>query len=145
MRKLPAICARCERPVAGWRASPSDSSPLRFRDQGGRVQIGMIGLGRMGANMAERLRRRGHDVIGYDRDPSVSQVGSVRELVERLTPPRAVWIMVPAGPPTDETIEVLAGLLAKGDTVVDGGNTNFRESMRHSARLAENGIDMLDA
>jgi 6-phosphogluconate dehydrogenase len=109
------------------------------------MQIGMIGLGRMGANMAERLRRGGHDVIGYDHDPTRSQVASLSELVARLTAPRAVWLMVPAGDATEQSIKEIAALLQPGDLVVDGGNSNFRDSMRRGAELAERGLLFVDA
>ncbi len=109
------------------------------------MQLGMIGLGRMGANMAERLRRGGHEVIGYDRNPEVSDVGSLAELVHKLTAPRATWVMVPAGDPTEKTIEELAGLLDKGDLVIDGGNSNFRDSMRRGTELDEEGLLFMDA
>ncbi|HEX2051344.1 MAG TPA: decarboxylating 6-phosphogluconate dehydrogenase [Actinomycetota bacterium] len=109
------------------------------------MQIGMVGLGRMGANMAERLRRGGHDVVGYDVDPDVSEVGSLDELAQRLAPPRAVWIMVPAGDATETTIDALAAALDPGDVVVDGGNSNFRDSMRRAASLGARSIAFLDA
>jgi len=109
------------------------------------MQIGVVGLGRMGANMAERLRRGGHQVLGYDRDPHASEVPSLEELVGALQPPRAVWVMVPAGLPTEETITALAALLDRGDLVVDGGNSNFRDSMRRAGELAESGILFCDA
>ncbi len=109
------------------------------------MQLGMIGLGRMGANMAERLRRGGHEVIGYDRDPKVSDVGSLSELVDRLTAPRAAWVMVPAGDPTEQTIQELTGLLEKGDLIIDGGNSNFRDSMRRGAELEKKGLLFMDA
>ena len=83
--------------------------------------------------MAERLRRGGHDVIGYDRDPKVSQVASLAELVAKLDAPRAVWLMVPSGDATEQSLEEVAGLLQRGDLVVDGGNSNFRDSMRRGA------------
>jgi len=105
----------------------------------------MIGLGRMGANMAERLRRGGHEVIGYDRNQEVSDVGSLSELVERLKPPRAAWVMVPAGDPTEKTVQELAGLLDKGDLIIDGGNSNFRDSMRRAGELEEQGLLFVDA
>ena len=109
------------------------------------MQVGMVGLGRMGANMAERLRRGDHEVIGYDRNPEVSEVGSLSELVDRLTVPRVAWVMVPAGDPTEQTIQELAGLLQKGDLIVDGGNSNFRDSMRRAAELEERELLFMDA
>ena len=109
------------------------------------MQVGMVGLGRMGANMSERLRRGDHEVIGYDRNPEVSEVGSLSELVAKLTVPRVAWVMVPAGDPTEQTIQELAGLLQKGDLIVDGGNSNFRDSMRRAAELEERGLLFMDA
>jgi len=105
----------------------------------------MVGLGRMGANMAERLRRGGHDVVGYDRDPKVSQVASLSELIGKLAAPRTVWLMVPAGEPTEQSIKEVAGLLQRGDLVVDGGNSNFRDSLRRGAELEERGLMFVDA
>jgi 6-phosphogluconate dehydrogenase len=105
----------------------------------------MIGLGRMGANMRERLRRGGHEVIGYDHNPDVSDVGSLSELVEKLKPPRAAWVMVPAGDPTEATVKELAGLLDKGDLIIDGGNSNFRDSIRRGAELEQKGLLFMDA
>jgi 6-phosphogluconate dehydrogenase len=105
----------------------------------------MVGLGRMGGNMAERLRRAGREVVGYDRDPSVSDVASLADLVAALgEPPRAVWVMVPAGEPTRATIAELAELLGAGDLIVDGGNSNYRESITRSQELAERDIGFLD-
>ena len=109
------------------------------------MKLGMVGLGRMGANMAERLRRGDHEVIGYDRNPDVSEVGSLSELVDGLTAPRTAWVMVPAGDPTEKTIQELAGLLEKGDLIVDGGNSNFRDSMRRGAELEKRGLLYMDA
>jgi len=109
------------------------------------MQLGMVGLGRMGANMAERLRRGGHEVIGYDRNPDVSDVGSLSELVDRLAAPRSAWVMVPAGDPTEQTIQELAGLLQEGDLIVDGGNSNFRDSKRRGAELEKRGLLFVDA
>ena len=105
----------------------------------------MVGLGRMGANMAERLRRAGHEAIGFDRNPATSEVASLDELVERLDRPRTIWAMVPAGDPTEETIRALAELLDKGDLVVDGGNSYFRDSLRRADELRERGILFCDA
>ncbi|MGH9002089.1 MAG: phosphogluconate dehydrogenase (NAD(+)-dependent, decarboxylating) [Acidimicrobiia bacterium] len=109
------------------------------------MKLGMVGLGRMGGNMAERLRRAGHEVVGYDRDPGVSDVPSLAGLVEALGPgPRVVWVMVPAGEPTRATIADLAGLLSAGDLIVDGGNSNYRDSISRSKELAERAIGFLD-
>lgn len=111
------------------------------------MKIAMIGLGKMGANMAERLRRFGHDVVGYDRDPDKADVTSLEEAVAALDGEdrRVVWVMVPAGGPTASTIAELAGLLSGGDLVVDGGNSNFRDSQRHAEPLAEHGVGFVDA
>jgi 6-phosphogluconate dehydrogenase len=109
------------------------------------MQIGMIGLGRMGGNMAERLRRAGHDVVGYDRDPKVSDVGSLDELAQRLSPPRAVWVMVPAGEPTRQTVAELRGLLDAGDVVIDGGNSHYTEDREHARLLGTAKIGFVDA
>lgn len=108
------------------------------------MQIGMVGLGKMGGNMAERLRRGGHDVVGYDRDPSVSDVGSLKELVDRLEAPRVVWVMVPAGVPTQDTIDVLGDLLSEGDLVVDGGNSHYVDDQKHAGELATKRIGFVD-
>ncbi|MGA2285384.1 MAG: phosphogluconate dehydrogenase (NAD(+)-dependent, decarboxylating) [Dehalococcoidia bacterium] len=109
------------------------------------MQIGMMGLGRMGGNMAERLRRGGHDVIGYDNDPAKSQAASLADLVTKLQAPRAVWLMVPAGEVTEKSVVELAGVLQPGDLVVDGGNSYFRDSIRHGGELAERGLLFVDA
>jgi 6-phosphogluconate dehydrogenase len=108
------------------------------------MELGMVGLGRMGGNMAERLRRDGHSVIGYDRDPAVSDVGTLEELVQRLTPPRAVWIMVPSGDATRETIRAVGDLLEPDDVIVDGGNSHYVDDQRHGAELAARGIGFVD-
>jgi 6-phosphogluconate dehydrogenase len=108
------------------------------------VKLGMIGLGRMGANMAERIRRDGHEVIGYDRNPDVSQVPSIEALAEALDPPRVAWVMVPSGQPTDDVIETLATVFTKGDLVIDGGNTYFRDTERHAEVLTDQGIRFVD-
>jgi 6-phosphogluconate dehydrogenase len=111
------------------------------------MKIAMIGLGKMGANMAERLRRDGHEVVGYDRDPEKADVASLEEAVDALDdePRRVVWVMVPAGAPTSSTVKELAGLLSEGDLVVDGGNSNFRDSQRHADLLRQCGIGFVDA
>ncbi len=111
------------------------------------MKISIIGLGKMGANMAERLRRGGHDVVGYDRDPDIADVGSLVEAVSALDgePRRVVWVMVPSGEPTNATVDELSGLLSDGDLVVDGANSRFTDSQRHAALLAEQGIGFVDA
>jgi 6-phosphogluconate dehydrogenase len=109
------------------------------------VKLAMVGLGRMGGNMAERLRRAGHDVVGYDRDPAVSDVADLAGAVAALGDgPRVVWVMVPSGSPTDETVRSLSTLLGPGDLVVDGGNSNWRDSREHAALLDERGIGFVD-
>ncbi|RYF45215.1 MAG: 6-phosphogluconate dehydrogenase, partial [Comamonadaceae bacterium] len=91
------------------------------------MQMGLIGLGRMGRNMRERVRAAGHEVVGFDSDPSVRDVGSLVELISRLSRPRVVWVMVPAGEPTRTVIEELSELLAGGDLVIEGGNSHFSD------------------
>jgi 6-phosphogluconate dehydrogenase len=108
------------------------------------MELGLIGLGKMGGNMRERIRRAGHTVIGYDRNPDLADVGSLKELVERLAPPRVVWVMVPAGAPTQETIDQLGDLLSPGDIVVDGGNSRWTEDEKHAEELAAKGIGFVD-
>ena len=109
------------------------------------MKLAMIGLGKMGAGMTERLRRGGHDVVGFDRNPDVSDVADVDELIAALPSPKVVWIMVPAGPPTQSTIETLAEKLTAGDIVIDGGNAKWSESVDRGALLADKGIDFVDA
>ncbi len=109
------------------------------------MQLGMIGLGKMGGNMAARLRDKGHEVVGFDFNPDVRDVDSVAELVERLAAPRIVWLMVPAGEPTHSSIRELAGLLEEGDLVIEGGNSHYLDDRRHAEELARRGIEYLDA
>ena len=108
------------------------------------MQLGLIGLGRMGGNMLQRLRTAGHDVIGYDRNPAISEVAELAGLVARLETPRPVWVMVPAGEPTRATVAELRGLLEPGDLVIDGGNSRFTDDAVNAALLAERGIGYLD-
>jgi 6-phosphogluconate dehydrogenase len=109
------------------------------------VQIGLIGLGKMGANMAERLRRGGHEVVGYDRSESAPRtVDSVEALVRQLRAPRTVWVMVPAGEPTRQTVERLGELLGAGDVVIDGGNSKYTDDAARAEQLAATGIGYLD-
>jgi 6-phosphogluconate dehydrogenase len=108
------------------------------------MHLGLIGLGKMGGNMRERLRRAGHTVTGYDRDPALADVGSIEELVEALPSPRVVWAMVPAGAATQQTIEALRPLLSPGDVVVDGGNSRWTDDQEHADLLAGSGIGFVD-
>jgi len=117
------------------------------------MNIGIVGLGRMGANMARRLARGGVRVTGFDPDEGVRRslaaesiigVGSLADLVEQLPAPRVVWLMVPAGAPTQQAIDDLAALLAPGDLLVDGGNANYHDSQRRGAALASRGIRFAD-
>ena len=118
------------------------------------MTIGMIGLGRMGANMTKRLLERGHRVVVYDRDAGAVAAAtadgaqgtdSLEELATALERPRTVWVMVPSGVATNGTIEVLSGILSAGDTIIDGGNSHYRDAQRWSAQLHERGIDLIDA
>ena len=110
----------------------------------GAMRIGMVGLGRMGGNMAQRLRAAGHEVIGYDRNPAVSDVEDLSGLVARLDAPRTVWVMVPAGEATRATIAELKGVLEPGDLVIEGGNSRYTDDAPNAALLAEGGIGYLD-
>jgi 6-phosphogluconate dehydrogenase len=118
------------------------------------LQLGMIGLGRMGANMTTRLVRGGHAVVAYDRDPAAVQrsigdgatgASSLAELVGKLAAPRAVWIMVPAGEPTDSTIGELLGLMQTGDVIIDGGNSRWTDSKQRYLRCKDKGVSFVDA
>jgi 6-phosphogluconate dehydrogenase len=109
------------------------------------LKLGMVGLGRMGGNMTERLRENGHEVATYARSGDGRTAGSLEELVGQLEPPRVVWLMIPAGAPTEESIAQLLDLLERGDVIVDGGNSNFRDSQRRAAMAAEHGIEFIDA
>lgn len=109
------------------------------------MQLGLIGLGKMGFNMRERLRGGGHEVVGYDPRPEVSDVPSLAALAEQLEAPRVVWVMVPSGEITRETIEDLAEVLSSGDLVIDGGNSRYTEDAVHAKLLADKGIGFIDA
>ncbi|WP_018157543.1 phosphogluconate dehydrogenase (NAD(+)-dependent, decarboxylating) [Demetria terragena] len=108
------------------------------------MKLGLIGLGKMGGNMRERIRRAGHDVVGYDRDPQVSDVESLQALVAALEAPRIVWVMVPHGDPTRQTVAELADLLSAGDLVIDGGNSKFTDDQINADLLAKHDINYLD-
>jgi 6-phosphogluconate dehydrogenase len=118
------------------------------------MRLAMIGLGRMGGNMSERLMRGGHEVVVFDRTPATTQkyvalgataAASLGEVTSKLKAPRVVWIMVPAGKPVDETIAVLTPGMSKGDVIIDGGNSNFHDTMRRAADLAAKGIHLVDS
>ena len=118
------------------------------------MEIGFIGLGKMGLNMVTRLQQAGHHVTAYDRSPEAlaqattvgcSAATSLADLVQRLKAPRAVWIMVPSGPPTEETVQAVAMLLESGDVVIDGGNTRFHDDVRRAKQLAAKKVQYIDA
>ena len=118
------------------------------------MQIGFIGLGKMGGNMVHRIRRDSdHEVVAFDFSSEavsaaegVGAVGasSLEELVGKLSPPRMVWVMVPAGDPTEQTVNKLADLMDEGDTIIDGGNTNWHDDIRRAAGLTERGLRYVD-
>ncbi|MGE2717864.1 phosphogluconate dehydrogenase (NAD(+)-dependent, decarboxylating) [Mycolicibacterium litorale] len=120
----------------------ADRSPQK---EGSTMHLGLVGLGRMGFNMRERLRRGGHEVVGYDPRPEVSDVTDLVALAEALPAPRVVWVMVPAGPTTTETITTLAEVLDEGDLVIDGGNSRYTDDAVHGGLLAAKGISFIDA
>lgn len=118
------------------------------------MQLGMIGLGRMGGSMAQRLLQSGHQIVAYDRDDGAVQAAvghgataaeSPGDLVSQLDAPRAVWIMLPSGDVTEAGVDELLGLLSPGDTIIDGGNSNYKDSIRRSENAAGHGVDFLDA
>jgi len=108
------------------------------------MQLGLIGLGRMGGNMRDRLRAAGHEVVGYDHHKETTDVASLAELVSKLAAPRVVWTMVPAGQITESTIDELAGLMSDGDIIIDGGNSKFTDDGPRAERLKPKGIGYLD-
>ncbi|QCB49472.1 decarboxylating 6-phosphogluconate dehydrogenase [Rhodococcus sp. PAMC28707] len=109
------------------------------------MQLGLVGLGKMGFNMRERLRAHGHEVIGYDPRPEVTDAPSLEELAKTLVAPRVVWVMVPSGDITRSTIASLSEVLDKGDLVIDGGNSRFTDDAANAERLAAKGIGYIDA
>src|SRR5512143_2622443 len=124
-----------------------------FDEEGPSMDIGMIGLGRMGANMTTRLLKGGHRVVVFDTRPEAvaasakegaGGAASLSDLVSKLPAPRSVWIMVPAGQATEDTISALLSVLSPGDTILDGGNSNYKDSQRRAARVREAGLSFLD-
>ncbi len=118
------------------------------------MELGMIGLGRMGGNMTQRLLKGGHRVVAYDPDEGARRAAqnagadgaaSIAEVAATLTAPRAVWVMVPAGDVTDATINELADALSAGDAIIDGGNSNYKQTIRRAAAVKARGIEMLDS
>jgi 6-phosphogluconate dehydrogenase len=109
------------------------------------VQLGIVGLGKMGGNMSERLRRAGHDVVGYDRSSPKRDVDSLAGLVEALEAPRVVWVMVPSGEPTRATVKDLSELLSPGDIVIDGGNSKYTDDQIHDVMYREKNLGYIDA
>jgi 6-phosphogluconate dehydrogenase len=117
------------------------------------MEIGFVGLGKMGMNMVARLRRDKHRIVAYDRQPSVvsqaegqgaNGAASLEALASQLTPPRVVWVMVPAGKATEETIAALAMFLQRGDVIIDGGNTHYHDDVRRAAELKARGLHYVD-
>ena len=118
------------------------------------MRMAMVGLGRMGGNMAKRLLERGHEIVAYDPNPDAVKgveaeggipAHSLEEMVKQLSPPRAAWVMVPSGPITEETCNTIAALMDKGDILIDGGNSNYKHAQKMSAELAPRGISFIDA
>jgi 6-phosphogluconate dehydrogenase len=109
------------------------------------MHIGLIGLGKMGKNMRERLRAHDIEVTGYDRNPDVTDVASLADLVKALPAPHIVWVMVPSGVITDSVITDLAKVLEAGDIIIDGGNSRFTEDIKHAEQVAGKGIEYVDA
>src|SRR3954463_5071449 len=108
------------------------------------MELGLVGLGKMGGNMRSRLRNAGHTVVGYDRNPEVSDAGSLAEMVEQLPSPKVVWVMVPAGDATQKTVAELGELLGEGDVVVDGGNSRWTDDEKNAAALDAKGVCFVD-
>ncbi|HSU07967.1 MAG TPA: decarboxylating 6-phosphogluconate dehydrogenase, partial [Pseudonocardia sp.] len=108
------------------------------------MQLGLIGLGRMGGNMRDRVRAAGHEVVGYDPRPEVTDVESLQALAEALDAPRVVWVMVPSGDPTRDTVRKLAEVLSPGDLVIDGGNSRYTDDEPNAVLLDQRGIGFVD-
>ncbi|NED62745.1 6-phosphogluconate dehydrogenase, partial [Streptomyces sp. SID10244] len=108
------------------------------------MQLGLVGLGKMGANMRTRIQEAGHHVVGYDPRPEVSDVASLADMVGALEAPRVIWVMVPSGDPTRTTVAQLADLLEDGDLVIDGGNSKYTDDLPNSQTLGAKGIGYID-
>jgi 6-phosphogluconate dehydrogenase len=108
------------------------------------MDIGLVGLGKMGGNMRTRLRDAGHTVVGFDRNPDVADVASLAAMVDQLPSPKVVWVMVPAGDPTRETVRALGELLGEGDLIVDGGNSKWTDDQLNAEMLSRKGIGFVD-
>jgi 6-phosphogluconate dehydrogenase len=119
------------------------------------MELGIIGLGRMGANIARRLSRAGHNVVAFNRtvekatelakeEKNVTAAKSIEELVKKLKPPRAVWVMVPSGAPTEEMIDALLAIMQKGDVIIDGGNSYYKDTMRRAQKVSAVGLNFVD-
>ena len=119
------------------------------------MELGIIGLGKMGANIARRLSRAGHNVVAFNRtvektrelakeEKNVIAAKSLQELVSRMKPPRAVWIMVPSGDPTEEMIDELLGIMQKGDVIIDGGNSYYKDTLRRTTKITSKGLEFVD-
>ena len=139
--------------INGTPDNPQDSSPV-VTPTSGKIEMGMVGLGRMGGNMVKRLAQHGHRIVAWTRTADTVKLAvkdgavgseSVQDLVSKLSRPRAVWVMIPAGKPTDDMIHQLMDLLDEGDLVIDGGNSRWTDSKRHSEELKQKGIHFMDA
>src|SRR3546814_201812 len=138
--------------ISDW-SSDVCSSDLRLQKEERPMELGMIGLGKMGANMAQRLVRGGHDVVGFDPKPEARSLvegfgaksaTSLEELVDKLPAPRVVWMMVPAGDITGGTVDALVKLLSPGDTIVDGGNSNYKNTLDRAKAVSDKGLHYVD-
>src|SRR5262249_27791875 len=131
----------------------AEEQPVSTREGVSMAQLGMVGLGRMGSNLVRRLMRDGHDCLVYDVNPDpikelagegANAAAPLKEMAEKLDAPRAVWVMVPAGEITESTVEQVAEVLDKGDVIIDGGNSYYRDDMRRAEMVGERGIDYID-
>jgi 6-phosphogluconate dehydrogenase len=128
-------------------------SKLNAEGEAQHMQLGMVGLGKMGANMTTRLLKGGHEMVVFDRNQlkveeaeaeGAKGIGALEGFVEDLSSPRAVWVMVPAGKPTEQTVATLGEILSAGDTIIDGGNSNYRDTIRRSEVLKAKGLELID-